>query len=84
MFTAVVLRTKTNSQSTFLYHLNSITLHSRPENRDCEEMSLTGMETALTNSRPESYIYVFTDAGGKDYYKLDKIKSLCQKKQSQV
>lgn len=79
----VVLRTKTSSTFTLQQSLNNIRVHNHA-NYDCEEMSLTGIEKALQASRPNSYIFVFTDAAAKDYQKLETIKYLCQKKQSQV
>lgn len=47
-------------------------------------MAMKGIELGLQNSLPLSYLYVFTDATAKDYNKFEQIKSIAQKKQSQV
>ncbi|XP_014358827.2 hemicentin-1 isoform X3 [Papilio machaon] len=51
---------------------------------DCPEMAMTGIEVALSNTLPRSYIYVFTDASAKDYEKFPKIKRMAQKQGSQI
>lgn len=51
---------------------------------DCPENILTGIKKALKESRPNSFIYVFTDASAKDYKDLDLVYELIQKKMSQV
>lgn len=51
---------------------------------DCPELSLTGIERAVTSSLPGSDIFVFTDASAKDHYKCSTVIDLCQKKQSRV
>ncbi|XP_068081824.1 hemicentin-1-like [Anabrus simplex] len=51
---------------------------------DCGEKSLQGLKLAITNSLKNSYIFLFTDAGAKDYYLLPEIEHLIQQKQSQV
>jgi hypothetical protein len=51
---------------------------------DCPEMSLSGIQKGLSESRPGSYLYVFTDASAKDYAMVDEIITLAQDKQSQV
>ena len=51
---------------------------------DCPEPSLTALLRALDLVRPNSYIYVFTDASAKDYIRLPDVLSLVQRKQTQV
>lgn len=45
---------------------------------------MKGIEEALLNSMPGSYIYVFTDAAAKDYGEFPKIKRMAHKQGSQV
>ncbi|KAG6440386.1 hypothetical protein O3G_MSEX001254 [Manduca sexta] len=79
----VHVRKKTRSRKEFERALSSIKVNNY-NNYDCPEYSLSGIEMALFESKPGSYIYVFTDASAKDYKKADKIKDLCQKTQSKV
>ncbi|XP_075982449.1 von Willebrand factor A domain-containing protein 7-like [Anticarsia gemmatalis] len=75
--------TTTNDRDIFKNKLYGIRPHSHVRN-DCPELSMEGTLLALNKSLPGSFIYVFTDASAKDYKKSEKIKDLCQKKQSQV
>lgn len=79
----MVVRNKTSDKDTLLRALSDIEVHNR-ENFDCPEYALSGIETALEESRSTSYLYVFTDASAKDYNRVNRVISLCEKKESQV
>ncbi|XP_052121431.1 hemicentin-1 isoform X3 [Frankliniella occidentalis] len=51
---------------------------------DCPEPSLEAILQALKRVRPNSYVYVFTDASAKDHFLLPEVLSLVQRKQTQV
>ncbi|KAJ8720967.1 hypothetical protein PYW08_006432 [Mythimna loreyi] len=75
------LRTITKDRTEFKRQVAAINVHG---GGDCPEYAMTGIELALKESLPLSYLYVFTDASAKDYGRFDQIKSISQKKQSQV
>ncbi|CAH0591580.1 unnamed protein product [Chrysodeixis includens] len=75
------LRIVTKDREKFKLALAGITVYG---GGDCPEYAMTGIETALASSLPYSYLFVFTDASAKDHSMYEKIKSICQKKQSQV
>ncbi|CAH0719137.1 unnamed protein product, partial [Brenthis ino] len=50
----------------------------------CPEASMSGIQQALEITYPNSFIYVFTDASANDYTKMEVVKSLSQKKSTQV
>lgn len=51
---------------------------------DCPEYAMTGIELALEKSKPNSFLYVYTDAAAKDYALFDRVKSLSLKKSTKV
>ncbi|XP_071976715.1 uromodulin-like [Engystomops pustulosus] len=54
---------------------------------DCPELAMQGLELALQNSPPSSFILVLTDASAKDYYKttlINNIYSLISSTKSQI
>lgn len=51
---------------------------------DCPEPALTALLQALKLVRPNSYVYIFTDASAKDYFLLPDVLALVQRKQTQV
>ncbi|XP_013195509.1 hemicentin-1 [Amyelois transitella] len=73
--------TTTKDRDTFKNALASIIVDG---GGDCPEYSMTGIETALEVSHPNSYIYVFTDASAKDDYKLEKVRNTAVSRQSQI
>ena len=51
---------------------------------DCEEMGITAVVEALKIVKPNSYVYVFTDASPKDSHLVNEALELIQRKQTQV
>ncbi|XP_028169127.1 hemicentin-1-like isoform X2 [Ostrinia furnacalis] len=75
------LRTVTKNEDEFKRALESIYVNG---GGDCPELSMAGIELALTQSLPGSNLYVLTDASAKDLDLLDKVKNLASKKFAQV
>ncbi|CAH2055786.1 unnamed protein product, partial [Iphiclides podalirius] len=51
---------------------------------DCPENSIPAIEQAISVSKPNSFIFVFTNGFAKDSSKLSSIRQLCQSKNTQV
>ncbi|KAL0879485.1 hypothetical protein ABMA27_003232 [Loxostege sticticalis] len=51
---------------------------------ECPEDSLAGIQMALEKSKPNSFVYVFTDAHAKDVSKFRDIENFCRNTRSQV
>ncbi|XP_014251088.1 hemicentin-1-like isoform X2 [Cimex lectularius] len=74
--------TQTRDSNVFINAINSVYIGGGV---DCPEQSLAAILEAIKLSRPNSYIYVFTDALGKDYDKLvPQIIALTQRKHPQI
>jgi len=64
-----------------MYKLNQVVIDG---GNDCPEMGITAVIEALKVVKPNSYIYVFTDAPPKDSRLVYEALDLIQRKQSQV
>lgn len=64
-----------------MHELNKIQVHG---GGDCPEMGITAVIEALRAAKPNSHIYVFTDASPKDTNLVNEALELIQRKQSQV
>lgn len=64
-----------------MYKLNQVVIYG---GNDCPEMGITAVIEALKVVKPNSYIYVFTDAPPKDSHLVYEALDLIQRKQSQV
>lgn len=64
-----------------MHELNRVQVHG---GGDCPEMGITAVIQALRAAKPNSYIYVFTDASPKDTHLVNEALELIQRKQSQV
>ncbi|CAH0719263.1 unnamed protein product, partial [Brenthis ino] len=73
--------TVTRNKQVFKSALNIVHVYG---GGDCPEKSLTGIQLALNVSRPQSFIYVFTDATASDHKLVGKVLDSIQRKQSQV
>ncbi|XP_050530169.1 hemicentin-1-like isoform X2 [Daktulosphaira vitifoliae] len=67
--------------SVIMHKINNIVVSG---GGDCPEKGVTGVIEALKVVRPNSYIYVFTDASVKDFDKVPEALDLIQRKQVQV
>ncbi|XP_025417794.1 hemicentin-1-like isoform X3 [Sipha flava] len=73
--------TETFDPNVIMYKLNRVAIKG---GGDCAEMGITAVVQALKIIKPNSYVYVFTDASAKDTYLVDEALELIQRKQSQV
>lgn len=73
--------TETFDPRVVMYKLNQVLIGG---GNDCPEMGITAVIEALKVVKPNSYIYVFTDAPPKDSHLVYDALELIQRKQSQV
>lgn len=73
--------TETFDPKVIMYKLNQVVING---GNDCPEMGITAVIEALKVVKPNSYIYVFTDAPPKDSHLVYEALNLIQRKQSQV
>lgn len=73
--------TETSNPKVILEKINQVVISGGD---DCPEMGMTAVIQALKVVKPNSYIYVFTDASVKDWHLVDIALELIQRKQSQV
>ncbi|KAJ8258047.1 hypothetical protein GJAV_G00192600 [Gymnothorax javanicus] len=73
--------TRTTDSDIFKQRINALTASGGD---DAPELSLTGIQLALTNAPPFSEIFVFTDAPAKDSYLRSTVNALTQRTQSAV
>jgi len=73
--------TETFDPKVIMYKLNQVKIDG---GKDCPEMGITAVIEALKVVKPNSYIYVFTDAPPKDSRLVYEALDLIQRKQSQV
>ncbi|XP_063285552.1 uromodulin-like [Pelobates fuscus] len=74
----------TNSTTEFDYFFSKLNAYGGD---DCPELAVQGLELALENSPPNSFILVLTDASAKDYRNttlVEKIRNLIKSKNAQV
>ncbi|XP_068622932.1 hemicentin-1-like [Battus philenor] len=73
--------TVTKNKEVFKSALNKVKVRG---GGDCPEKSLGGIHLALAVSKPQSFVYVFTDATASDHKLVGKVLDSVQRKQSQV
>ncbi|KAM4547258.1 von Willebrand factor A domain-containing protein 7-like [Fundulus diaphanus] len=72
---------RTTDPNVFKNEINSLTANG---GGDAPEMSLSGLQLALTGAPPNSEIYVFTDAAAKDEYLRNPVIALIEQTKSVV
>ncbi|XP_072945605.1 hemicentin-1-like [Epargyreus clarus] len=77
----IVVRATTRDPKVFYNALDQIRVYG---GGDCPELALAGIKKAVERSKPNSYIYVFTDATAKDVELESQVKSMALDKSIQI
>ncbi|XP_072945606.1 hemicentin-2-like [Epargyreus clarus] len=81
LLASIKLRAITMDPYIFLTRLREIYVHN---GGDCPELAMNGVKLAIEQSKPNSYVYAFTDASARDYQMMEEVKAMAQKKSIQV